>query len=472
VQPLKARFLLFKIDHETQETQWMGATDPFDLTRIQRRDPPSGLGSLVGWSSDSLQTKESRNLLQNLVTPNNQTENTTTIASHDEMPDQAMWIPFLKYRTSPIRIRFIAEDRGYAFLQRADGLVLRQFNATTYAPMLYVDDLSLPHSAQIELAPPQDDKPPVTLHIKFGSISPTVDAINRQVQVAFATAESMFSGPELDEIRYYLQDERLYRFALTQVISYVHMWLDYLAFRDEIRFYRGRQKLSGVSTSTVLTRLACSVIILLYLLDGGGTSWVVLLSLFSSCAVEAWKATKLLKPTLVLSFPFIKIRQLETAEEKQTAEYDRIAYRYLAMLFYPVVAIWSLYALKHYEYTSWYSWFISNMANAVYTFGFISMCPQLYVNYRLKSVAHLPWKVFMYKIFNTFVDDAFAWLIEMPLKHRLMTLRDDVVFVIFLIQVYNYRTDKSRYAVPVVALGEKFCFFQSSLTQSLLFQDK
>jgi hypothetical protein len=114
------------------------------------------------------------------------------------------------------------------------------------------------------------------------------------------------------------------------------------------------------------------------------------------------------------------------------------------MVMYPLVAIWSLYALKQYEYASWYSWFISNMANAVYTFGFISLCPQLYINYRLKSVAHLPWKVFMYKIFNTFVDDAFAWLIEMPLKHRLMTLRDDVVFVIFLVQVYIYRVDKTR----------------------------
>ena len=72
------------------------------------------------------------------------------------------------------------------------------------------------------------------------------------------------------------------------------------------------------------------------------------------------------------------------------------------------------------------------------------MCPQLYVNYRLKSVAHLPWKVFMYKIFNTFVDDAFAWLIEMPLKHKIMTLRDDLVFVLFLLQIYSYRVDKTR----------------------------
>jgi hypothetical protein len=31
-------------------------------------------------------------------------------------------------------------------------------------------------------------------------------------------------------------------------------------------------------------------------------------------------------------------------------------------------------------------------------FGFIAMTPQLYINYRLKSVAHLPWKAFMYKV--------------------------------------------------------------------------
>mmetsp|Transcript_21141 Transcript_21141/g.60626 ORF Transcript_21141/g.60626 Transcript_21141/m.60626 type:complete len:93 (-) Transcript_21141:355-633(-) len=48
------------------------------------------------------------------------------------------------------------------------------------------------------------------------------------------------------------------------------------------------------------------------------------------------------------------------------------------------------------------------------------------------------------KIFNTFVDDVFAFLIEMPLKHKLMTLRDDIVFLGFLVQAYMYRVDKTR----------------------------
>ena len=33
-----------------------------------------------------------------------------------------------------------------------------------------------------------------------------------------------------------------------------------------------------------------------------------------------------------------------------------------------------------------------SLVGTVYTFGFIMMCPQLYLNYKLKSVAHLPWR--------------------------------------------------------------------------------
>ena len=71
-----------------------------------------------------------------------------------------------------------------------------------------------------------------------------------------------------------------------------------------------------------------------------------------------------------------------------------------------------------------------------------SPAPNIGPNFFSKSVCF--GFLFCYKIFNTFVDDAFAWLVEMPLKHRLMTLRDDLVFVIFLIQVYLYRVDKNR----------------------------
>ena len=56
--------------------------------------------------------------------------------------------------------------------------------------------------------------------------------------------------------------------------------------------------------------------------------------------------------------------------------------------------------------------------------GFILMTPQLFINYRLKSVAHLPWRVFGYKAMNTFIDDLFAFVIKMPSMHRAACFRD------------------------------------------------
>ena len=67
-----------------------------------------------------------------------------------------------------------------------------------------------------------------------------------------------------------------------------------------------------------------------------------------------------------------------------------------------------------------------SLADAVYVFGFVGMTPQLFINYKLKSVAHLPWRVLAYKAFNTFIDDVFAVLVTMPMHHRVACLRDDV----------------------------------------------
>ncbi len=49
-----------------------------------------------------------------------------------------------------------------------------------------------------------------------------------------------------------------------------------------------------------------------------------------------------------------------------------------------------------------------------------------------------------YKVLNTFIDDLFAFTIKMPTLHRLATLRDDVIFFVYLYQSYAYKVDASR----------------------------
>lgn len=80
------------------------------------------------------------------------------------------------------------------------------------------------------------------------------------------------------------------------------------------------------------------------------------------------------------------------------------------------------------------------------------MLPQLFINYKLKSVAALPWRSFMYKAFNTFIDDVFAFIITMPTAHRLACFRDDIVFLIYLV-----RTTSTIYTRN----GLHFCLFVS-----------
>ncbi len=56
--------------------------------------------------------------------------------------------------------------------------------------------------------------------------------------------------------------------------------------------------------------------------------------------------------------------------------------------------------------------------------GFIMMTPQLFINYKLKSVSHLPWRMMTYKALNTFIDDLFAFVIKMPTMYRIGCFRD------------------------------------------------
>lgn len=72
------------------------------------------------------------------------------------------------------------------------------------------------------------------------------------------------------------------------------------------------------------------------------------------------------------------------------------------------------------------------------------MTPQLFINYKLKSVAHLPWRMLSYKFTSTFIDDIFAFVIKMPMLYRIGCLRDDVIFLVYLYQRYKYRVDHSR----------------------------
>merc|ERR1712061_704962 len=126
--------------------------------------------------------------------------------------------------------------------------------------------------------------------------------------------------------------------------------------------------------------------------------------------------------------------------------------RYMIAVMTPLFIGYSIRSALYGKHKGWYSFMVSAAAGGVYTFGFMMMCPQLYINYKLKSVEHLPWRALTYKAMNTFVDDIAAFLIDMPMMHRLSCFRDDIIFFIYVYQRWHYRVDKTR---PSIWVGEQ-----------------
>lgn len=235
---------------------------------------------------------------------------------------------------------------------------------------------------------------------------------------------------------------------VTLVVSVFHMLFDFLAFKNDISFWKNRQSYVGLSSRALLLGLVSQSIIFLYLMDNGA-SRLVLISSAAAILIDIWKLSRIIRIGVRMSttIPFVPlptIQRLDADNEANTDKHDQTAFYYMSIVLLPVVVAASIYSLVYSTHKSWYSWLLSSFAGAMYVGGFVLMTPQLFINYKLKSVAHLPWKVFIYKALNTFIDDLFAFIIVMPTMHRLSVFRDDIVFFVYLYQRWIYPVDKTR----------------------------
>ncbi|THV08204.1 cleft lip and palate associated transmembrane protein [Dendrothele bispora CBS 962.96] len=271
-----------------------------------------------------------------------------------------------------------------------------------------------------------------------------------------AKQQGASAGAEMDEIKRMLLETNPYFLGLTALVSVLHMVFEMLAFKNDVSHWREKKEMVGVSVRTVswiVTNVVVQFIILLYLIDNNeNTSWMILFGSGMGVLIEAWKITKAVDITIVPApagslLPYkldIKDKHVLSEDEKKTQEYDKLAFRYVSYVAIPALAGYTVYSLLYETHRGWYSFIISTLTSFVYMFGFAQLVPQLIINYKLKSVAHMPMKAMIYKTLSTVVDDLFAFCIKMPFLHRLACFRDDVVFLIFLYQRWIYRIDPKR----------------------------
>ncbi|KAI9375870.1 cleft lip and palate transmembrane protein 1-domain-containing protein [Aspergillus egyptiacus] len=263
-------------------------------------------------------------------------------------------------------------------------------------------------------------------------------------------------GSEFEMIKEVLLDTNIWLLGTTGVVTILHMIFETLAFKNDISHWRKKKDVVGTSVRTILANVFMQAVIFLYLMDNSeNTSWMILASQGFGIILEFWKITKTvdvrLRPPPAGSFfsflPYVIVfedKHKLTETEQKTKEYDEIAFRYLYIVAVPLLGAYAAYSLMYNTHKSWYSYIIETLVGSVYAYGFLMMVPSLYINYRLKSVAHMPGKALTYKFLNTFIDDLFAFTVKMPWLHRLATLRDDVIFFVWLYQSYKYKVDYTR----------------------------
>lgn len=256
--------------------------------------------------------------------------------------------------------------------------------------------------------------------------------------------QEAFTGEEdegNDMLRNMLLDTNPYLLAVTAIVSMLHTIFDILAFKNDISFFKNKKSMEGLSLRSMIVNAGFSAVILLYLADND-TSYMVLMSNGVGLAIDIWKISK----AITVNFDGGKIQWVEASSYKKskTKEYDEIATSHLLFVTMPLVAGYGMYSLLYQKHKGWYSWILNTLVGFIYMFGFVMMTPQLFINYKLQSVAHLNWRTMSYKSINTFIDDLFAFVIRMPIMHRLACLRDDLIFFVSLYQRYKYRTDYSR----------------------------
>ncbi|KAG7207721.1 hypothetical protein KM043_009337 [Ampulex compressa] len=321
---------------------------------------------------------------------------------------------------------------------------LRNIYRNTFLPIINCDFLQTRHHDLVRITPNNNT---INVTVAYSPISLGTLRLTLHVEAAIQTLKNLgFSDKDVDDVKGIFVDTNIYLLGGTVFIAAVHLLFDFLAFKNDISFWKKKNSLVGLSIWTIIWRAFSQTVIFLYLLDEGSSLLVVIPATIGTI-IELWKLKKILRPQLVYSdglLPRIKFKQNSNVAEAKTREFDTESMRYLSYLLYPLVISGAIYFLLYHPHKSWYSWSINSLVNGVYAFGFLFMLPQLFVNYKLKSVAHLPWRAFMYKAFNTFIDDVFAFIITMPTAHRIACFRDDAVFLIYLYQRWMYPVDKSR----------------------------
>lgn len=116
-------------------------------------------------------------------------------------------------------------------------------------------------------------------YFQFSPISFWKHQMYVQMQDSFKTQVDMLGGDEkeIDQVKSMFRDTNPILLGVTILVSLLHSVFDFLAFKNDIEFWKNRKNMEGLSFRTLILNIIQQLIIFLYLMDNE-TSIMILLS--------------------------------------------------------------------------------------------------------------------------------------------------------------------------------------------------
>merc|ERR1712203_1117930 len=153
--------------------------------------------------------------------------------------------------------------------------------------------------------------------------------------------ENEHEDDDQDSIKEAFLETNIYLLVLTFVVSIVHSVFEFLAFKNDIQFWNNRKSLEGLSVRSVFFNVFQSLIVLLYVMDNE-TNTLIKISCFVGLCIEIWKIHKVVDFSIDSENPILGViprltfKDKSYYEESGTKMYDRMAFKYLGMAFFPL----------------------------------------------------------------------------------------------------------------------------------------
>lgn len=145
-----------------------------------------------------------------------------------------------------------------------------------YLPFFYVNDFWM---LSDKLQPINSTVEELQIHFTFEPISMWKMMMYSQFQETFRMQTEMMGvdANETDQVKRMFLDTNIYLLVITMFVSILHSVFDFLAFKNDIKFWKDRKDMEGLSFRSIVINIVFQTIIFLYLLDND-TSYMVCFS--------------------------------------------------------------------------------------------------------------------------------------------------------------------------------------------------